>query len=114
MNKAIITLSVLLLFSVSGEEVELPIPESLQASSPQKQRYSFEYENIPVETVIKEIAKKFSKRVLILDDLSNAKANISIKDVTFERAYQLILYPIEYRFKEFEGGIVVIAKDCSD
>lgn len=92
------------------EEVRIPLP-SVQSDSPKR---SFSFEDELTVQVAKRIAESFSKKVLFFDDLGDARVSVDLKDVTFREAYNLILYPIGYRFKEFDNGLIVIAKVCDE
>lgn len=93
-----------------SEEIILPIP-GLDSDDVRK---SFTFENELTADVAKKIAEAFSKRVFFLDDIENARVTLDIKGVTFDEAYHLLLFPINYRYKEFEEGIVVVGRVCEE
>lgn len=113
----------LMSFSLWGEELVIPLvkdpdnPGRYVSAQIKKveQRKSFQCTLEDTEGFLKRVSSSFSKKALFLDDLPvDSKCSFDLKDVTFTEVYEVVLGPIGYRFKEFEGGLVVIARTCGE
>jgi len=119
------TLSIFLCFicSLSGEEVilDMPTPSGDNSALPSTlarvgDSKSYVCVLKSTDTVLVEIADIYSKRVVFLDRINDentdSKTSLNFEDLTFYQMYSVILEPLGYRFKEFEDGLVVVAKRC--
>jgi len=78
------------------------------------ERKDFLFELLPTEEALKRVGDAFEKRIIVYHAFKNSKSSCDVKGVTFDQMMELLLHPINYEYKEFEGGIVVVTLSHTD
>jgi hypothetical protein len=78
------------------------------------ERKDFSFKLLPTEEMLKQVGDAFGKRIIIYDPFENSKTSGDLKEVSFDDMMELLLQPMGYEYKEFEGGIVVVTLSHTD
>ena len=84
-----------------------PFPQELQKNRKREKR-DFSFTLLPTEEALKRIGEAFDKKIFIYHPFRNSKSSMNVTEVTFEQVMNVLLIPLGYEHKEFEGDIVVV------